>query len=324
MLLHPTTFIVGAGASLSSGLSSGNGLVRAALQLQSSRQWTGKRTQEHERRILTVDALLRPMVTDSVLNSFLDDLREHGYDTIDQFLRAQPQYHTPEGRLARLHDDVGRKFIAAYLGDQIRMGGGNTLRDDDWLTHALTKMLRGANTPSEFVEKNMNVRFITFNFDSVIENGIARFLRARYKNHPANDIKLAINSIRVLHVHGCFTPPAPNEPLSSNWVIENAQRIHVVGDQIEHGILAQVESAIRDAVDVFFLGFAYDEGNLKTLGLPHPIQSTASHVYGTAVGLDGGDRRRVTRLFGTLCKTASQVIVGEERMTCFPFLQAHL
>jgi hypothetical protein len=162
MITPPTTFVVGAGASRAYGLPVAWAVCKAAKGLIAGND---------------VYQLLYCILKDTaILDRVLDDLRQYGGpDSIDAFLEH------------RQHDEqtmlVGKLLIAGLLGSAIARrtpipAGGTP--NGNWIRHIIAFMARGISQAAHFASAARNVAFITFDFDSVIEERSVQVIRSIY------------------------------------------------------------------------------------------------------------------------------------------------
>src|SRR5207249_863986 len=142
-------------------------------------------------------------------------------------------------------------------------------------------MSRGTARAADFANTAQNVNFITFNFDSVIEERSAQLLKGIYNGDDG--LLPAVAAIRVTHVHG-HLPPPPKEPIRLTkrsagpdteainpkwveWTKNSAAQVRVVLDDIDDALLGRVHQIVNQSRIICFLGFSYDKGNIAKLGL---------------------------------------------------------
>ena len=337
MITTPTTFVVGAGASNDYGLPTSVKLRKEAHNLNP----------QHTAYQLILRANL---CTPEQLNKILDDLRSQGTRSIDEFLFAR-------------QDDavtmkVGRALIALLLGSHFTrasspdaLGAG----PPDWLGYIIGKMHSGAPNCEAFVRGNAEVRFVTFNFDSIIEDRLEKALLNLYRGAAEAHLRDTVRAIhgQIIHVHGRLTPPpgpllplrdsdgqiihvhgrltlppGPLLPLRDSdgwvdWLSSAPSEIRVVLDQIEHSTLVATQGAVRRSAILCFLGFAYASDNLTRLDFPKAIdrgvdgEIVLRHIFGTAVGMRRGETAWVTDKLG------NRAVLGDESEGCFDFLRNH-
>ena len=315
MITTPTTFVVGAGASTDYGLPTSADLREQAHRLN---------PQDTVYQLI----LQAKLCTPEQLNKILDDLRRQGTLSIDEFLFARQQNE--------ITMEVGRALIALLLGSKLSqvkpphsLGNGPT----DWLGYIINKMQSGAPNCEAFVEGNTEVRFVTFNFDSIIEDRLEKAIRNLYRGAPEELLQNAVNLIhgQIIHVHGRLPrPPGPLLPLRefgdtkewTAWLRSATSEIRVVMDQIEDDTLKATHKAVKRSKILCFLGFAYASDNLKKLGLPEAFHSGADgewvnrNIFGTAYYMGKGE------IASVMDKLAGAEL-GDGTERCLGFLRNH-
>jgi hypothetical protein len=162
-------------------------------------------------------------------------------------------------------------------------------------------MRTGAPTWRSFVDGNSpNVRFVTFNFDTILESQLTKSLRAFYANERIFDDEVQ-EALPVTHVHGRLSQP-PEEPLAFDtlrgvpkewitWTQQAAMEVRVVSDQIDQSVLDTAHAAVQNARVVCFLGFGYGRDNLKRLGICDRQSAPDDKAFfGSAFGVHPGDQ----------------------------------
>ena len=296
MIGPSTTFVVGAGGSDPYGLPIASTICRNANVL------------DHRSPVYQ---LLWAAVGDvAPVDRTLNDLRGHGAGSIDQFL--EHHQHNSEAMT------TGKLLIAALLGESmaaVRPGAKGARNATDWIEHVILQMSTGAATPADFARGAKGVKFVTFNFDSLIEERTAGRIRAIYSAH--SDVETAVNSISVTHVHGRISDP-PKEPLYKpdvfmdgytgsgisgkwiDWTLQAASNIKIVLEEIDAALLKQIQDTIDSADILCFLGFSYDRGNLAKLGFPKTAPNHRVTAYGSAFGLTQASRHQVQARLGAI------------------------
>ncbi len=317
MITKPTTFVVGAGASKDYGLPTSAELREEAHRL----------IPEYGDYQLICEATF---CTLKQLNNVLHDLRNQGTKSIDEFLFAR-------------QDDavamkVGRALIALLLGHRFRKLRSPDSLDAgpiDWLGYIINKMQSGAPDVEEFKQGNTEVRFVTFNFDSIVEDRFEKAIRNLYRGAPETQLQNAVNAMhsQIIHVHGRLPRP-PGSRLQSglrvpegtnewiDWLKSAPSEIRVLMDQIERDTLDAAQVAVKRSEILCFLGFAYASDNLKKLGFPEALHVGANdewvnrEVYGTAFGMRPGEIAEVKDKF-------ERAELGGGSELCLDFLRNH-
>lgn len=291
MIAASTTFVVGAGASVPWGLPT-------AAELTS-------RARDPRTPSRLMDSLQEALgVTHVEFAPFLGALRADPTSSIDVFLET----HTDE-----VTRRIGRGMIAALMGRDIKKHQQRRpKRQENWLLDIVDAMRAGARDLDSFVKGN-RVRFVTFNFDSVIEHELEGALRAIYPADAAA-ITAAVGQIPVVHVHGRLPPPDPsgrppqagvNPPVhvSPAWIASAMEHVKVVHDQVPDGVLNRARQFIKGADVVCFLGFSYHPENLSKLAIREFVQdrlsppSARATAYGTTCKMPQSEQLRVAEAF---------------------------
>ena len=323
MITTPTTFVIGAGASKDYALPISSDLRKEAHGL----------LPQHSVYQLIHEAGL---CTPDKLNEILDDLRNQGTPSIDEFLfTRQPDKTTM---------NVGRALIALLLGRRFSdVKSPDTLRTvpTDWLGYIIDKMRSGAETCIEFMCGNAEVRFVTFNFDSIIEDRLEKAIRNLYRGNPEIQLREAVDVIhnQVIHVHGKL-PSLPQQPLPQrvsyefrsgfmwvDWLKSAVSEIRVVMDAIDPDTLAATQQAVSRSKILCFLGFAYADENLAKLDRYYRMNLNEDldprynkskfvnrEIYGTAFRMRLGEQKTVEQ------KLAGATLGGEKER-CQEFLR---
>ncbi len=318
MITTPTTFVVGAGASKVYKLPTAFQLWEEAYALNPN--------YPAYKLILAAEICTRDQ-----LGYIFEDLRNHGTMSIDEFLFTRQD--------DPLTMKVGRALIAVLLVNHFHevrspelLGGEAT----DWLGYIIYKMQSGAPDCDAFVNGNTEVRFVTFNFDSVIEDRLEKAIRNLYRGTSEKCLVKAIEAMhcQIIHVHGRLKPP-PARRLTFDqfhypqdwvhWLQSAPSKIHLVMDDIDPDILAVAQEAVKRSEILCFLGFAYANDNLEKLDLPKARnlgldgQYATRWIYGTAFGMRPGEKEPVTnKLTG-----AVPAVLGGESEGCRDFLRNH-
>ncbi len=310
MIRCPVTFVVGAGASCHYGLPMGSELRERAIALEPSDPiWQLLRAAGNTNAI-------------EELTTFLRDLNSHPTPSIDAFLESC-QAHEPSMR-------IGRQVIAALMAEAVQGVSDDALcpPQTDWLGYVIERMRRGAPTPEEFAKGNAGVRFVTFNFDTFIERRLERDIRRLYHRHDAAAVQKAVDSIcRIVHVHGVLPSPPQRvtdgpTPAMLQWIGGAAADIRVVHDTIDGAEVDAARQALADAAVWCFLGFAYDESNLKRLGIGSLLKRRAHDapgehtIFGSAFRLTENDTMWTRRRF------SNRIEFGTPEQNCLSVVES--
>lgn len=283
MVKTGTVLILGAGASMPFGFPSGQQLLQSICRMLSHRRssaWTMARQAGHRHQII---------------ERFVKALSGSAQTSIDAFLEHRPEFVK-----------IGKMMIAAALlpherTDEI-FDRPQKEGKPNWYEH-LFGML---NTSFDEFHNN-NIAFITFNYDRSLEHYIHTAL-CNLHGKPPNEVADKISSIPIVHVHGQLGSLPwqdfdDNVPFDSGMDIENvtsaAEDIKIIHDNIDHDPeFKRAQGLIEYACRIYFLGFGYNETNLKRLGGPELFRSSNKDVIGTGKGLSITQQRIAKEHFG--------------------------
>lgn len=160
---------------------------------------------------------------------------------------------------------------------------------------------------------------MTFNFDSIIRDYLDSAITRAYRG--STEVALALEAIKVIHVHGQLLPPPKNFVTGGSfgdinnewtaWVRAATAEINIVQDSINEQTLTNAHDALRKAQVICFLGFAYHPDNLRRLDIANTIKddSVRQHVFGSAFGLSLGEHAWMQSRF-------KKISLGNEKFGC--------
>ena len=172
MIGVPTTFVIGAGASAPYGLPLGLVLHKTAKNLD-----------PHD---VAYELLLAQKISAHKLNDLLTDLKDHPASSIDAFLRTRKE--RPD--VMR----IGKSMIACLMGLAVGKKAG-IAREGGWLGYVIDRMMDGRVSSWQDLSEGNNVNFVTFNFDSLIEQRLTSVLKHIWP-------EATLDTIPVIQVHG--------------------------------------------------------------------------------------------------------------------------
>lgn len=297
MFTKPTVIIVGAGASVEFGLPSGMVLRQQLIDLSDAYRMNFEKknaTPDSTENFEPLPALgLRNFVTwgNKFGNSWRANLLNVGsslktssMNSLDEFIFANPRYA-----------EVGKQFAAyslftsLYKNQPVRssfvrnnshiLNQSSSRAAGNWISQVVSKILRGSPNLSE-CRKNNHITFVTFNYDTLLEEAINHFLTAD-ERYVRNKNEIWPN---VIHVNGSvsfdknypitidgFTNSRGGFPsYTFNEINEQSKRIFMIRDDINDGIKksrSTAMNAIKKAKNIFSIGYAFDETNNSNIGL---------------------------------------------------------
>lgn len=262
MFRRNTVLVIGAGAGVPYGFSTGRGLLGKGRQLDAE----------------AVRALTEGTVSYAAAQRLLASMVASYEPSIDAML---------EHRMDLVLD--GTRLMAALLLEE-ELAASSTFHDPeiDWMSLVFHEMSRGA-AGVEAVAANP-VSFITFNYDRYIEHRLAHGLSSRY-NVDLLTCYRAMEQLPIVHLYGSMGPLVDPRTFGSR----RAERFHAIplGAPVERDVnnvglaMANAENSIvvvhdaragsqefdrahrlfTDAEVVFFLGFGFGEVNVARLEL---------------------------------------------------------
>lgn len=284
MITQQTVFILGAGASAPYGYPTGAGLkdiicdeINELFELLIPRSEIVHKSYEEDHK--------KAIEENSV--AFIKRFCESPIDLIDSFL-------------ARNHDlsQIGKTLIALCILNAERKS--RFLREIiaeeriyDWYGLLFNIMVEELKDEDGYLDfKNNRVDFITFNYDRSLEYFLYDKLKTTYgsidliKNRPVDLIPF-----RFIHVYGKIDnfewEDPPGLAYKSEYYIRDILR---VGGNIkliherDNEFLDDIKKTIAKASKIFFLGFGYDEDNMRALSWPENFNED-KRILGTAFNL---------------------------------------
>lgn len=267
--MKPLTIVLGAGASKPFGLPIGKELKTAIESNQEILLTTGSPDYrfEHDR--------LRGQ-----LNEFATESRGSGWDSIDRFLEFRHDY-----------EQLGKEQIAWQLINRCNDALTERRMCSDWLSWLFNNLHSQRTSICD-----APIQFVTFNYDCLLEIGLATMLA----NTQGTSLKQGleeVSKLRIVHVYGKLEPRFTLMDVSDKMKLDDS--IHAI-KQLARGIkimsqerdteesaeLKDAQQIIADATRVVFLGFGFDDMNLRRIGAHADVdtwQSRRPSVWGTCV-----------------------------------------
>lgn len=272
MISKRTVFLIGAGANVPYGFSTGGKLLDRVRDVD-VRSIMGNAAQQ---------------VTASECREFELALVDNMLSSVDSLLEHRPELWK-----------VGKRVIATLLYQEEAKAKPPSL-SEDWMSYLFERMAEGAGSLEAFSRNP--VHFITFNYDRYLEYRFIRGLVARYRVSEGS-AWAAIRQMKFLHLHGSlgYLPeqgslhsgthaiPLGAPELEGVYTLGIAlpqaeQTIRIVHDaDAAPAVFSDAQASFAQAEQIFFLGFGFGRTNvdrLCTVGI-----SGATPVYCTAYGM---------------------------------------
>jgi hypothetical protein len=276
-------FVLGAGASAEYGLPTADALRKRVIENPP-----------------VVNASHRPDHDELLaahMKSFADALHGSGQESIDRFVEHQPGFrHYAE--IAIAHELISSTFASDRL-----------LTDaNKWYAW----LFRGLFRPNRCDCSNVGI--VTFNYDMTLEIALRR-MRMSIKGLADYWDVGELESLKIVHVYGKLDGD-PSERLLESWVggklsysahlvHKLAKGLRLTGD-LRSGestpLLDEAKSLIRGAKCVIFVGFGFDDENMKRIGTHRSFEREWTHsdklLYLCGCGIKHEQRKDVLARIG--------------------------
>jgi hypothetical protein len=267
MIKTKTLFILGAGASVPYGYPTSvelrNTIISGWHNPEISRFW-----EQYDEG---------PNTSKKTMIEFLEEFKQSGVYSIDSFLEKRPEFM-----------NIGKIIIAWYI---IRCEDDNRLRnsENNWYMYLFSRI----KDSFEKLDQN-KISFITFNYDRSLEQFLFEAIRSLFNKKP-DECAAKIANIPIVHLYGqldllpwqdengkVYSPRADID--DRLWLAP--KNIKLISDERNIEKSEEFKKAydlIRNADRIYFLGFGFDEDNLKRLKISR-MQN--KKIISTALGLE--------------------------------------
>jgi hypothetical protein len=257
VLPSKTLLVLGAGASRPYGFPTASELRSLILgesdpETQQFHYRMGFLPPVHSYKEWILDSLA-PIFSVPVIEDFQDRFRRSEVVSVDRFLADNEK-----------DEPLGRAFIAAIL---LRCEKDDSLAGDWYKT--LFNHLIDENPHSLEV-----LSVLTFNYDRSLERYLYRAYMGLH-NDDDNAARRLVERVKVIHVYGSlghlFVPPSlpfPEIPYGDYHHIKKATgNFHLIRAHEASSEIKRIQQMISDANRIIFLGFGFDQMNLKAIGM---------------------------------------------------------
>ncbi len=196
----------------------------------------------------------------------------------------------------REFQDIGKKAIAITIlaAESVRkLKERKDKGDHDWYSYLFHKLTDGLTNKNDYIHfGENNVSFITFNYDRSLEYFLYDSLIHYFYKIPPEKIKEQLIKLKIIHVFGQVAGLEWQDLSSKIEYRRNVNQIDIqrlvknirtIYEEKDNPELEEAHKRIRDAEQIFFLGFGYAKENLKLLKIPE-ILYTGHKIFGTALG----------------------------------------
>jgi hypothetical protein len=248
-------FVVGAGASTVYGLPTGESLKSKVadklIEIERKRQKHFVFEEDVEFRIFA-ERLQSPMVASI-------DLLMKTYSDI-------PEYKPVIEKC--------KSFISEIILESESIVKTKT-NESHWLEHVFKSIFQSiGNDPSKLSESN--IKFITFNYDRLIEHKLFEALTALFPTYQREKAEVEVQNFSensIVHVYGSinkYTVSTFGYNESSSMIREGSNNIKIIGERCDLVVREMIDKLIQDANQLHFIGFAYHQENIDQLNLNKP------------------------------------------------------
>lgn len=318
MIERKTVFILGAGASVDYGFPTSDQLREKIVAPSLRRIYeNSKQSNEAHKDSQTGvwNYIFNKHGKDNVFN-FRESFSKSGKQSVDAFLEHRQEFL-----------DIGKTMIAMNLIDR---ESENALfkAKNNWYEHIYGRL----NTSFEDFDRN-NVSFITFNYDRSLEHYLLTCIKNSYDKTDEEAAKV-LKKIPIIHLYGSLGSLSTlgedeesreyNTKITTNIIDMCINKIKIIHEDVDLDSDEEFQKAyelIRDARMICFLGFSYDENNLKRLRLRDIL--TLNHlVFGSAYGLMPAEANKIKAWFGSELANREMYIDQSGELDCLGYLRS--
>lgn len=304
MITKNTLFILGAGASRPFGYPTGKELREMILKNLSYPPHS-----ENAKRYSLFSEL---GFDEKKISKFIEAFLKSTLYSIDTFLEKRSEFL-----------EIGKVAIADVL---IPYENENRLFsiNGDWYGYLFNRLM--PNCAFEMFAEN-KISFVTFNYDRSLEHYLFSSLLYAYGKLP-EEVIAVMNKIKIIHMYGQLDylpwqkengqPYDARQGQRVDRLKSSAEAIRIVHEDVDidrNEVFKEVHTLIKDAKNVYFLGFGYYEMNLDRLKIKDFMYER--NIRGTSLELELSKKQDVDRYFAG----RSGVCIRMRDINCMEFLQ---
>jgi hypothetical protein len=208
----------------------------------------------------------------------------------------------------------------------------------DWYFYLYNRLIEGLVGKDALPDfSDSKLAFITFNYDRSLEHFLYESLRNSFTEVSENDVVKSLKKLKILHVYGQVASlkwqnpddyvdykPQTDEPLLQLA----AKNIRTIYEEKQNPELIEAQNLLKQAEQIFFLGFGYAPENMEVLNLIQMV-SPVVQVYGTAFNLEPNEINNIHRKIDNSIPATSkgykhQYNIKVENMDCLKLLRNYL
>ncbi|HEY8085923.1 MAG TPA: hypothetical protein VIE69_10015 [Methylophilaceae bacterium] len=255
MITKPTVLVLGAGASMPYKFPSGHELRELICQtIHGTEGWLGQVLVKHF-----------PSISNLEIKHFGRIFMDSHINSIDSFLARRQEFA-----------EIGKQTIATILcqkehPDEFTTVGSNA---DHWYGAFWNRLVADIDNPDGL--KTNNIKIITFNYDRSLEYFLHTAIKNTFRLTDSAALEL-LTHIPILHVYGQLghfgtIPSDDTRPYERNLDSYShtiaANGIKIIPEARDDDIAFQTaREYLQWAEHICFLGFSFDELNVKRLGI---------------------------------------------------------
>lgn len=286
MITENTVFILGAGASKPYGFPTALELRKDIIR-NFSKQYHNKLIED--RRLSHSEKA--PIEND--IKELIDTFKLSSTKSIDLFLSRNKKYY-----------GLGKAIIAFLIASyevKSKFREETSKPEEDWYFEIFDILTREISDPEKLTEMFIQnkISFITFNYDRSFEHFLYTSLLNSFAT-KRNDIKGIMINLKIIHLYGQIDPldwqvnyPALSygNPDFFGRIDEFVKNIKIIFEERNPDV-REARSLIKNAKNIFFLGFGFADENLAALEFSS-LLNKQHHIYGTGLGLTESERRKI-------------------------------
>jgi hypothetical protein len=314
MITRPTVLILGAGASMPYGFPSANQLKELVYQ-----EFSTPRFDQILKNIFKQDEIKHEEVN-KLRNGFRESLGRSAFYSVDAFLEHRQEFEKI-GRFAMayclLRFEKTRLLFEHWLhpmeNPDFKREFFNFQSDGHWYQYLFNQMVASGN-PFE----NNKISIVTFNYDRSLEWYFYNSLKAMLSptQYTRSEIEQkcidSLSKIKFIHVYGSLGTLFGNDstdlhvPYDASGAKNFEELICRAADSIilmrddrdESNFFQEAHDLLRvPETQIFFLGFGFDETNMKRLFPEYTFLKTISgQCFGTTFGIDHNRKQRIRQM----------------------------
>ncbi len=298
MIEKRTVFILGAGASKPYGYPTGIELRHMIVK-----DFEGIITK------LPPDDLISTLPDAKTIRQFAYKFNKSDTNSIDLFLSR----HSTDSVVVMR----GKQAISSIM---LHCEGRSRFNDAlyetrklDWYNYLFTRMTEHMRTDENLDFSSNQVSFVTFNYDRSLEFYLHQSLTNSFGAEHLTNLEGELKKLGMIHVHGCVARLPWQEPgdplvlkypvieLRARFIIEATKQIRVVGETDEDENIRKARELLKEAEQVFFLGFGFAIENLEVLDIPNSLSASA-RIFGTVMGFEETEIDAIYSQFGGIAQ----------------------